>query len=281
MLPGIFGGEAGLSGNRASGPVWWGLTFGPALEVYYLIAAYCLMAVAALYAFTLTPLGRLLNAVRDNADRVDFIGYNPQRVRYLAFVIAGFFAGVAGALGALNFETVNPEAFSAGKSGAVLLFTFLGGTASFYGPVLGGVLMVLATVTLSGLTQGWLLYLGLLFMAMVVWVPGGLASWVQTGGLLMRSGQGLELAAFWLRLMPGAGLLFAGTVVAIEMLYHRQMGAAVGPELQLWGLTLNTALPLTWLAAGLAAAAGALVLVWQRKALAARWHSLMDACHAA
>jgi branched-chain amino acid transport system permease protein len=192
MLPQIFGGEAGVSGNRAAAVPWWGLTFGPALQVYYLIAAYTLLSVAALYAFTATPLGRLLNAVRDNAERLEFIGYSPQRVRYMAFVIAGFFAGIAGALGAIVFETVNSEAFSASKSGAMLLFTYLGGTAAFYGPILGGVLMVLSTVLLSDLTQAWLLYLGLLFMAIVVWMPGGLASWVQTVARLVQTGRGIR-----------------------------------------------------------------------------------------
>lgn len=280
MLPQIFGGEAGLSGNRAAGVAWWGLTFGPALQVYYLIAAYALLSVAALYAFTLTPLGRLLNAVRDNAERVEFIGYDPQRVRYMAFVIAGFFAGIAGALGAIHFETVNYEAFSASKSGAMLLFTYLGGTAVFYGPILGGVLMVLSTVLLSGLTQAWLLYLGVLFMAIVVWVPGGLASWVQTGAHLVRTGRALSGLALLARLLPGAVVCGAGLAALIEMLYHRQMGAAVSADLHFLGTTLNTASPLTWLVVLLVVLAGALPLALQRQHCASEWRKLTGTPHA-
>lgn len=58
--------------------------------MYYLIAVYCFVCTALMFAFTGTPLGRMLNAVRDNPERVAFVGYNPQRVRYMGFVVAGF-----------------------------------------------------------------------------------------------------------------------------------------------------------------------------------------------
>jgi branched-chain amino acid transport system permease protein len=99
MIPEFFGGEGGVSSNRVIGKPFFGITFGPPLQVYYLIAVYTFLAVAAMYAFTRTPLGRMLNAVRDNPERVEFVGYNTQRVRYHAFIISGFFAGIAGGLG--------------------------------------------------------------------------------------------------------------------------------------------------------------------------------------
>jgi branched-chain amino acid transport system permease protein len=88
-----------------------------------------------MYAFTRTPLGRMLNAVRDNPERVEFIGYNTQRVRYHAFMISGFFAGIAGGHVALLFEIVTAEVVGAARSGAYLLFTFLGGATFFFGPI--------------------------------------------------------------------------------------------------------------------------------------------------
>ena len=66
------------------------------MQLYYLIAVYTFVCTALMFAFTRTPLGRMLNAVRDNPERVEFIGYNTQKVRYIAFIIAGFFAGIAG-----------------------------------------------------------------------------------------------------------------------------------------------------------------------------------------
>ena len=107
MFPEFFGGEGGISANRVAGKPVLGITFGPQIQVYYLIAIYTFVCTAAMFAFTRTPLGRMLNAVRDNPERVEFIGYDTQRVRYFAFIIAGFFAGIAGGLAALNFEIVD------------------------------------------------------------------------------------------------------------------------------------------------------------------------------
>ncbi|MFY7857499.1 MAG: branched-chain amino acid ABC transporter permease, partial [Rubrivivax sp.] len=120
MFPGFFGGEGGVSANRVVGEPVLGLTFGPALQVYGLIAVYTFVCTAALYGFTRTPLGRLLNAVRDNPERVDFLGVDPRVVRYLAFLTSGFFMGVAGGLAALNFEIVTTEVLGATRSGALL-----------------------------------------------------------------------------------------------------------------------------------------------------------------
>ncbi|MCB1994772.1 MAG: branched-chain amino acid ABC transporter permease, partial [Rhodoferax sp.] len=122
MFPGFFGGEGGITGDRTSGEAFLGITYGPANQLYYLIAVYCFISTAALYAFTRTPLGRMLNAVRDNPERVEFIGYRTQIVRYLAFMVSGFFMGVAGGLGTLTFEIVTAEVVGAARSGAYLLF---------------------------------------------------------------------------------------------------------------------------------------------------------------
>ncbi|HEY9027474.1 MAG TPA: branched-chain amino acid ABC transporter permease, partial [Burkholderiaceae bacterium] len=168
MLPEFFGGEGGVTADRVVGPPVLGISFGPQIQVYYLVAAYCFACTALMFAFTRTPLGRMLNAVRDNPERVAFIGYDTQRVRWLAFMVSGLFAGVAGGLAAVNFELATAEVVGAPRSGAYLLFTFLGGSQAFFGPIIGGVLMVLATVVLSELTKAWLLYLGLAFMLMVM-----------------------------------------------------------------------------------------------------------------
>ena len=119
MIPEFFGGEGGISANRTVGKPVLGITYGPQIQVYYLLAIYTFLCTAAMFAFTRTPLGRMLNAVRDNPERVEFIGYSMQRVRYLSFIIAGFFAGVAGGMYALNFEIATAEVVGAGRSGAV------------------------------------------------------------------------------------------------------------------------------------------------------------------
>jgi branched-chain amino acid transport system permease protein len=134
MIPEFFGGEGGINGNRVIGKPHIGHHVWPPVQVYYLIAVYTFMCVAAMFAFTRTPLGRILNAVRDNPERVEFIGYDTQKVRYLTFIIAGFFAGISGGLGAINFEIVTAEVVGAARSGGYLLFTFLGGATFFFRP---------------------------------------------------------------------------------------------------------------------------------------------------
>lgn len=276
MFPGFFGGEAGVSGDRVVAPPVLGISFGPQIQVYYLVALYTLMGGAALYAFTRTPLGRLLNAVRDNPERVGFIGFNPQRVRYLAFIIAGFFAGLAGGLAALQFEIVTPEVLGSARSGAYLLFTFLGGSGFFAGPILGGVLMVLATVGLSALTQAWLLYLGLAFVFMVMYAPGGLASVIAAQLQLLRTGRLSALVVPYLALGLTAAVMLIGAGGLIEMAYHRQLGSALGDPLHYLGLTLDSASLDSWVGAALVMLTGLGLFDLTRRQWLQRWASLQD-----
>ena len=248
MFPEFFGGEGGVSSNRVAGAKTFGITYGPQIQLYYLIAVYTFVCTALMFAFTRTPLGRMLNAVRDNPERVEFVGYDTQKVRYIAFIIAAFFAGISGGLAALNFEIVTSEVVSGYRSGAYLLFTFLGGATFFFGPIIGAVLMVLAFVLLSEFTQAWLLYLGLIFLFMVMFAPGGIASLIMMN--LRMAGFGL-LRRF---AMPYAGLLISalmalvGVAAMIEMVYHLQLNAAQGSELKFMGAALDAKSPGSWAA---------------------------------
>ncbi len=239
MFSEFFGGEAGISGNRVAGPTVWGISYGPQIQIYYLIAIYTFICVALMYAFTQTPLGRILNAVRDNPERVEFIGYNTQRVRYFAFIIAGFFAGISGGLGALNFEIVTSEVVGAGRSGGYLLFTFVGGATFFFGPISGGILMVLAFVLLSELTKAWLLYLGLLFLFMVMYAPGGIASLIMMNLRVAAFGKLKHIWVSYLGLFVTAFVALIGAGAMIEMVYHLQLNSALGDNLKFMGIVLN------------------------------------------
>ena len=239
MIPEFFGGEGGVSGNRVSGKAVMGITFGPPIQVYYLIAVYTFVAVGAMFAFTRTPLGRMLNAVRDNPERVEFVGYDTQKVRYLAFIIAGFFAGLSGGLAALNFEIVSAEVVGAARSGGYLLFTFLGGATFFFGPIIGGILMVLAFVLLSEFTQAWLLYLGLIFLFMVMYAPGGIASLIMMNLRVAAYGKLRQLWVSYLALAVTALILLLGAAAMIEMVYHLQLKTTLGSELSFAGIPLD------------------------------------------
>ena len=265
-----------MSGNRVVGDAFMGINFGPQRQVYYLIAIYTFISMGLLYALTQTPLGRILNAVRDNPERVEFIGYNTQQVRYRAFIIAGFFAGIAGGLGALNFEIVTAEVVGPARSGAYLLFTFLGGATFFFGPILGGILMVLAFVLLSELTKAWLLYLGLIFLFMVVYAPGGFAALIMVNLRIIKVGAFRRLLGAYAGLLLSGVLMLAGASALIEMIYHMQLNAALSSQLVFAGVTLDTHDSNHWLSASALLAAGLVAFEWQRRRFMQIWEQVQS-----
>ena len=277
MFPEFFGGEGGISTNRVAGSSPFGITFGPQIQLYYLIALYTFVCTALMFAFTRTPLGRMLNAVRDNPERVEFVGYDTQMVRYISFVIAAFFAGIAGGLATLNFEIVTSEVVGAARSGAYLLFTFLGGATFFFGPIIGGVLMVMAFVLLSEFTKAWLLYLGLIFLFMVMYAPGGVAS------LIMMN---VRVAAFGYlkRLLPVYGLMallalgvLAGGSALIEMVYHLQLNAAMGDDLNFLGFNFNVRSMGSWVGSVAVFAVSLGLFEWVRRSFKTTWNGVQTA----
>ena len=274
MFSEFFGGEAGVSGNRVVGDPFMGISFGPPIQVYYLIAVYTFVCVGLMFAFTRTPLGRILNAVRDNPERVEFIGYNTQKVRYLAFMIAGFFAGVAGGLGALNFEIVTAEVVGAARSGGYLLFTFLGGATFFFGPIIGGILMVLAFVLLSELTKAWLLYLGLVFLFMVMYAPGGIASLIMMNLRVASFGKLREVWVAYLALGVTALVVLLGGGAMVEMIYHLQLDAAMGDSVKYLGMELHSKTAGSWFGAAFVTLTGLGIFELTRRQFMAQWAAI-------
>jgi branched-chain amino acid transport system permease protein len=276
MFPEFFGGEGGVSGNREVGPKPFGITFGPQIQLYYLIAVYTFICTAAMFAFTRTPLGRMLNAVRDNPERVEFVGYDTQKVRYIAFIISAFFAGISGGLAALNFEIVTSEVVSGPRSGAYLLFTFLGGATFFFGPIIGGVLMVLAGVLLSELTKAWLLYLGLIFLFMVMYAPGGIASLIMMNLRVASFGRLKELWVSYLALAATALITLLGAAAMIEMVYHLQLNTALGPELKFMGATLDAKGLNSWFGAAFVMLTGIGLFEVTRRHYVKQWGEIQE-----
>jgi branched-chain amino acid transport system permease protein len=276
MIPEFFGGEGGVSGNRMVGKAVLGVTFGPQIQVYYLIALYTFVAVAAMFAFTRTPLGRMLNAVRDNPERVEFVGYDTQRVRYFAFIIAGFFAGISGGLAALNFEIVTAEVVGAARSGAYLLFTFLGGATFFFGPIIGAILMVLAFVLLSEFTQAWLLYLGLVFLFMVMYAPGGIASLIMMNLRVAAFGKLRQLWVSYLAMLVTLLVLLVGAGAMIEMVYHLQLSTSLGSRLQFLGVTLDARGLNSWFGAAFVLLTGLGLFEVTRRQFLVEWGEIQE-----
>jgi branched-chain amino acid transport system permease protein len=283
ILRGFFGGEEGVSTNRTKLLHVFGLNFGPQIQVYYLIAAWCLVCMVAMYALRRTPFGRMCNAVRENPERAQFVGYNPQAVRFIAFALAGLFAGVAGALAAINFELVNSSAVGAGQSGIVLVAAYVGGVGNFIGPVIGAILVTWLEVMLSDITDVWQLYFGLLFIGVVMFAPNGIA------GLLMMHAPLWQKRAYkplWrlmfsylIALVPTLAVI-VGAILIIEMTYHRCVKATEGATISLFHLTLDTTSVTPWIVAIMLLGGGFLLLRRTRPIVGAAWHDALLAAQA-
>jgi branched-chain amino acid transport system permease protein len=265
MFTSLFGGEEGISGDRMNGPELFGLSMGPIEEVYWFIAVWTVIGAAGMFAFTRTPLGKMSEAVRDNPERVEFVGYDPQRVRYLVFIAAGGFAGLAGGMAAVNYEIFTPESLSLAPSGLVLLMAYIGGIRYFWGPALGAFLLTWMQSNLSDYTEAWLLYLGLLFILIVMFAPAGLA------GLVVGAWHGVSRPGAPARLMRWArvglalAVLFVGIVVVVEVAVRWSNG--FGEVFEPFGFAMPPGSALTWaVALGLVAAGVALVRTTTREA---------------
>ncbi len=228
----------------------------------------------AMFALTQTPLGRIANAVRDNPERAEFIGYNTQRVRWLMLILSSFFAGIAGALTAINFEIVGSEFFHAARSGGVLLAAFMGGVGFFFGPILGAVVFTFFAVALSEFTKAWQLYLGAFFVLLVMFAPGGLSS------LLLMNLRVMKFRKFKRLRDPYVGLILTslvpalGAVLLIELTYHITLDTGQGPVTRLFGIPMDTSTPGPWVLAAFVLLSGALAFLYYRRRFAECWDEI-------
>lgn len=245
----FFNGEDGIQANRVVGPEPFGINYMSQTQVYYLIAVWCFICMVAMYAITKTPFGRMSNAVRDNPERAEFVGYNTQRVRWLAFSLSAMFAGAAGSLHAINYENIGFESVSAIQSGAVLFMVYIGGIGHFLGPIIGTVLMVLLDSTLSDHTEAWLLYLGIVFVVIVMTAPGGLAGLIVMHQPLWRTDARLlwGLALPYSLAILSSVILAIGIIGIIEMIYFITIIALGESEMHLFSIAIDVNDVAPWL----------------------------------
>lgn len=248
----VFGGEAGISTMRQPA---WGFSFASTTELYYLDLAWVLGCLALLWGLSFTPLGRLAPGLRDNTQRLRFLGYDVHRVSVAVFALSGAFSGVAGGLQVMGNEAINYVVFEAHVSAAVVLNAYIGGVQTFLGPALGAALMTFFGYAVSDLTQSWLLYQGLLFVAVMLFMPTGLAGLLQHMAAAGRQ-QGLARAApLWAARGLAAAALAGGLVFGVELLqrlfspdYRASLAAHASgwPPVRAFGLNWDPASVLTW-----------------------------------
>jgi len=273
MFTTFFGGESGISTDRTAGGTVFGITYGPQIQVYYLIAAWCLVAMMGMFAVTQTPLGRLANATRDNPERIKFIGYNPIKVRWLMMTLAGFFAGISGSLATINFEIVTAETLGLVASGNVVLMAFIGGVGHFWGPIVGAVLVTFLQSALSTYTQAWLLYFGLLFLVIILFSPGGVASLITLHKPAWRARLLKRLLPSYAFAAATGALMLTGFVSLVELLYNRQ-GVDSRNFVQLFGLQVDPAQASAWIIALLIFVFGAGLFRWAWSFVHSAWEDM-------
>lgn len=249
IIVAFFGGEEGISGDRTYAMPFFGNEFLQQQDVYYLTAFWVFVSALLMYLWSRTPVGRMANAVRDNPERAEFLGYSARWVRYFSFVASGFFAGVSGALFAINYEILTEENLNAASSGVILLVTFLGGVGFFFGPIVGAIVFTLVQTVLSLETELWAFYAGTLFVATVMFFPGGLAGLMMMHVPAVRLGKAGLLVVPYLKTLVPAAIGVLAICALVEMTFHFRHAATGDHEMTLFWTTFDSHSIVPWLVA--------------------------------
>ncbi|WP_201772295.1 branched-chain amino acid ABC transporter permease [Hoeflea sp. BAL378] len=277
QLEGVFGGESGISSMRMP---WNGIVFGSMLEVYYLTLAWVLVCGLALWAYTRTPFGRLTLALRDNEQRVRFLGYSAHTAKVIIFTVSAMLTAVAGSLQAISIETANYSLFASNVSAQVVLQTFVGGSTVFFGPVIGATAFTLFSFLVSDLTRSWVFYQGLIFVLVMLYVPTGIGGVIQHHIHNRRQLDWRNMAGHYVLAFVGALLLTAGVVFLTEtvavlfgedyaMVRHNAEGGL--PPFELFGASWNPTGLLTWLLPIVLLIGGGALLIRARRRISTIW----------
>jgi branched-chain amino acid transport system permease protein len=274
MFTSFFGGEGGIATNRVVGKAFLGLSYGPQIQVYYLIAGWCLMSMIAMFALTCTPLGRMANAVRDNPERARFVGYNPTRVRWLMMSLAGFFAGIGGGLAAINYEIVTAETLGLAASGNVVLMAFIGGIGHFWGPIIGAMLVTILQSMLSNYTEAWLLYFGLFFLVIIMFSPGGIANLIALHKPVWHARLVKRLVPAYAIAAVAGFVMLAGFFALIEMIYHYEAKETSSKDFSFFGLPLDPTQARYWAGCAVVFVIGIVLVYGVRRFVGRAWENL-------
>ncbi len=172
----LTGGDDGLSLTRPN------LNFGlfqvnlsEVTPFYYFTLITVGLVMLFCWYFTRTAMGQTILLIRENEERMKFLGYNTNISRLILFTFTGALAGLAGSFYALHFQFVSVGAISVDMTTTVLLITFIGGTGTFWGPILGACVYIYLQDSLSDITDRWPLIMGMIFILMVLFIPGGMS----------------------------------------------------------------------------------------------------------
>ena len=176
----VTGGDDGLSITRPDLGLGFTTVSMSGIESFYYFTLIIVGAtIVFCWYFTRTAMGQTVLMMRENEERMKFLGYNTNICRLILFTFTGALAGLAGAFYTLHFQFCSQSAISVDMTTTVLLMTFVGGTRTFWGPMVGTLVYIIIQNYLSDITDRWPLFMGLIFVFMVIFVPGGLTQIIQ------------------------------------------------------------------------------------------------------
>lgn len=183
----LTGGDDGIVGIPK--PPLLGMDLLPAAHYYYFVLVFVSVCLALLYMIIKSPFGEVLQAIRDNPERAEFSGLNIQNYRLGAFLVAGIFGGLSGAIFAPFQGIVTPHLLYWSKSAEPLLISLLGGMHSFLGPLAGSVIFLLIKEWITQYTGYWMFWYGLLLVFLILYLPTGIVGFLTEKAKLLKRAQ--------------------------------------------------------------------------------------------
>ena len=168
----FYGFTGGTDGIRVKMPTLFGYVFRGSVDFYYFVFSLFLLCALAIWVICNSPFGKTIQAVRDNALRVGYLGLLVMKYRLIAFIISGAFTGLAGVLVVSLTGHAVPELFQVFTSISIVFMVILGGHTSFLGPVVGAIVFVFLQSWLKPLFF-WQFFLGVSIILLVIFLPGG------------------------------------------------------------------------------------------------------------
>ena len=271
----FFNGEDGIQADRVTGNEFLGFTYGPQSEVYYLILFWCIISVSLMYLLTKTPFGRMCNAVRDNQQRAEFVGYNVRKVRWLAFSLSAMFAGAAGSLHAINYEHIGFESVSLVQSGLVLFMAYIGGIGNFLGPILGAISLTYLDTMLSDITEAWVLYYGIIFVLVIAFAPQGISGIIMVHEPIIRNNPSLlkKLVFPYTIFVVSIIILTIGFTSIIELIHSLKSSK---DSLKVYWLNINNNNIFIWVLFSLIFISGILLTKKCFRLVKEKWNDVID-----
>ena len=186
-----------------------------------------------------------------------------------------FFAGIAGGLSCINYEIVTAENVGAVRSGGVLLATFIGGAGFFFGPIIGSIVFFIMVTAVGAVTQAWLFYLGLLFLVMVLYAPGGFASLIAMHVPVIKARLMRRLWLPYAAALATGLVLLTGLMSVVEITYHYSLEASTAPEMTLFGFAFNVTDAMPWAVAAGLLVGGFVISRFAWKAVGRAWADII------